>query len=308
MSERFILIGHPVGHSLSPALHAAAYQRLGREARYELVDAPQESDVVDQVRRLREGTLRGANVTVPWKRLALALADRVDPSALAVGAANVLARADDGAIVAHNTDAPGLAGDLTALLEEAGGWQGKRSALVIGNGGAALGAVVACQLAGAERVLVVARAFRGEEQATWARGEEFRRLGAHLLAWPITAGASEERSFAAATAECRLIVQATSAGMHGADSGETVAGLVPFEDLSHVAAYDLVYNPADTPFLTRARAHGHAVRGGLGMLVRQAALAIEIWWGTLPPLEPLLDAATRALAAKTAQGTSGGVP
>lgn len=305
MSERFILIGHPVGHSLSPAIHTAAYEQLGREARYELVDAPQEGHVAEQVRHLREGGVSGANVTVPWKRVALALADRVDASAQAVGAANVLARAEDGAIVAYNTDAPGLAGDLEELVSEAGGWRGSRNALVIGNGGAALGAVVACRLAGAERVLVVARAFRGDQESgVWGRGEEFRRLGAELVAWPLGAGPEVVRAFAEAAADCQLVLQATSAGMQGADSGETVAGLVPFADLRHVAAYDLVYNPAETPFLAKARAYGHTARGGLGMLVRQAALAIEIWWGTSPPLAPLLEAARRALASREAPGSA----
>src|SRR6478752_4341613 len=118
MSERFVLIGHPVGHSLSPVIHGAAYAALGRSATYDLIDAPDDDAVRAVVEEVRAGRIRGANVTVPWKRVALASADRVDESARAVGAANVLARADDGAVVAYNTDALGLAEELVQLLGE----------------------------------------------------------------------------------------------------------------------------------------------------------------------------------------------
>lgn len=300
MSERFILIGHPVGHSLSPAIHGAAYRWFQRDARYELVDAPDEEAVARVIQELREGRLTGANVTVPWKRVALGLADRVDVSAEKVGAANVLARAQDGAVVAYNTDAGGLAGELRELVSKVGGWGAAPAACVIGNGGAALGAVVACQSAGAERVYVAARSFRADTaRDLWPRAEEFQRLGAELVAWPEGAPERARVSFRETLARCRLLVQATSAGMKGADPGERLATLFPWPELSGVAAYDLVYNPSETPFLRQARAHGLAAQGGLGMLVRQAALALEIWWGTCPPFEPLFAAAQSALAGST---------
>src|SRR5690242_6072985 len=111
MSEplRFVLIGHPVGHSVSPAIHGAAYRALGVQHRYDVCDCPTPDDVRAQVARLRAREIAGANVTVPWKRLALELADRSDASARATGVANVLSRADDGQIVASNTDAGALA-------------------------------------------------------------------------------------------------------------------------------------------------------------------------------------------------------
>lgn len=296
MIDRFILIGHPVGHSLSPVIHGAAYVQLGREARYDLVDAAEEQAVAAQVERIRGGELRGANVTVPWKRLALTLADRVDESARAVGAANVLARAGDGAVVAYNTDAPALATELADLVTSRGNRLPLEMACVIGNGGAALGAVVACRMAGARKVYVVARRFRPEEDPDqWPRGRELRELGADLVAWPVS-DPGRSPTWSDVLGQARIFVQATSAGMQGADPGDEVAGLVPWGELSGVAAYDLVYKPAVTPFLRAAAAAGHATRGGLGMLVRQAALAIQIWWDVLPPLEPLASAAERALA------------
>src|SRR5690606_35758098 len=109
---QFLLVGHPVGHSVSPSIHAAAYKMLGHpDARYSVLDCPTEADVRRVFERLRSGELAGANVTVPHKTLALSLADRVDDSARDVGAANVLACVQ-GEIVAYNTDAPALAEEL----------------------------------------------------------------------------------------------------------------------------------------------------------------------------------------------------
>jgi shikimate dehydrogenase len=92
-----------------------------------------------------------------------------------------------------------------------------------------------------------------------------------------------------------VIVQATSAGMKGTSGGEELAARLPWARLSPLVAYDLVYNPPTTPFLRAAAEHGHWARGGLGMLVGQAARAIEIWWGVRPPSAPLERAARQAL-------------
>jgi shikimate dehydrogenase len=288
--SRFVLIGHPVAHSLSPVIHRAAYDCLGVDHEYLLVDAPDAAAVQEQVLRLKSGEIRGANVTVPHKRLALSLADRLDPSAERIGAANTLARDGSGAVVAYNTDALGLADVLAPLAQEA------PSAVVIGNGGAALGAVVACQLIGVGEVCVTARAFAPHvDPGEWPHADQFRRLGASTLEWLADSEFSRAR-----VASCRLLLQATSAGMQGADSGELLADLVPWAELAPQAAvYDLVYKPATTPFLSRARARGLTAEGGLSMLVAQAQFAIQIWLGSLPPRQPLMQAARRGLEQRT---------
>ncbi len=282
MSDHFILIGHPVGHSVSPAIHGRAYELLGRSAVYTLEDAPNAEAVRALVERLRSGELRGANVTVPWKQLALELADEVDPSARAVGAANVLGLSPSGRLVAHNSDAWALGAELRATSPRPG------AALVLGSGGAALAAVVSCQLAGLDEVRVTARRFDPAlPPEQWPLASQWQRLGAQMVAWP------------GLDADCwrglSAIVQATSAGMKGAPGGVELAAIVPWERLEPVVAYDLIYNPPRTPFLERAEATGHHAVGGLGMLVGQAARAIEIWWGTKPAEAPLLSAARAAL-------------
>ena len=292
MSQRFVLLGHPVAHSLSPAIHQAAYRELALPHRYELIDAADETAVKAALAELKAGRIAGSNVTVPWKKVALALADRADASAADVGAANTLVRAADGAIVAHNTDVRALAEELRGLVGTV------ERALVVGAGGAALATVAAARLAGAREVGVTARRFSAAtERSSWPGADALSRLGATPLAWPVAGNEADELArFAAGT---KLVIQATSAGMHGADPGEGVARLVPWALLPPGAgAYDLVYNPAETEFLRAASAAGVRARGGLGMLVGQAALAFEIWFGQRAPREAMQRAAEAALAAR----------
>ena len=284
--SRFILIGHPVGHSLSPTIHGAAYAWMSRDHEYQLVDAPDRDAVAAQVDQLRRGVIAGANVTVPHKRLALALADRVDVSAERIGAANTLARNAEGEVVAYNTDALGLADVL-------GEWvRGVPKAVVLGNGGAALGAVVACQHLGALDIVVTARAFSEDKpREAWPHSEQFLRLGARPLAWLSDSAATQGEVKGAA-----LVLQATSAGMKGTEGGQALADALPWHDFAPgTVVYDLIYNPPETPVLARAREHGLVAEGGLSMLVAQAQLAIRIWLGVLPPRAELLRAAREKL-------------
>jgi shikimate dehydrogenase len=282
-----VLIGHPVGHSVSPAIHRAAYQALGlADCSYDAVDCADETAVREQLARLRSGAIAGANVTVPHKRLALSLADDADPLAQKTGAANVLAR-DGDRVVAHNTDVPALADELRSGRERA------ERAVVIGNGGAALAAVVALEALGVGDVSVVARRWSGAIPSSgWAGAEPIRRLGASPVAWP----ASDDGEWHAIAAQADILIQATSAGMWGADDGQSVGDIVPWARLAAGAfAYDVVYNPPMTAFLARARDRGLAHAGGLGMLVGQAAHAIRIWLGRAPPPGDLREAAEQAL-------------
>lgn len=292
MSLRFSLFGHPVGHSLSPVIHHAAYRELGLSHRYELRDIPDLRALESAMSALRTGEIAGANVTVPWKREALALADHRAPSAERVGAANVLCPGPGGALSAHNTDVPALAEEVRSLRGV------PKTALVLGSGGAALAAVVAMQLLGASEVAVVARRFSKQTPASlWQSADEFRRLGAQTLAWPEPPGETKELVDFCERVE--VIVQATSAGMRGGEPGEQVARAVPWRRVGGDAlAYDLVYNPPETEFLTAARARGLARSHGLGMLVGQAALAIELWLGVRPPSGPLRAAAEAELESR----------
>jgi len=294
--SRFVLIGHPVGHSLSPAIHRAAYRALGLSHEYDLVDAVDEAAVRGIVDELRRGRIAGANVTVPYKRLALELADRAHPLAASTGAANVLAR-EGSQVVAYNTDVLALADQLGERAA------GARVAAVIGNGGAALAALAACRSLGVERVGVVARAWRAAERpARWPRAAEFQKAGAIVLPWPSepVPGRAGVAGDAWDTLVCssQIIVQATSAGMLGVGDGGSVRDIVPWPRLgAGTLAFDVVYNPPVTPFLEAANAAAVRSEGGLGMLVGQAARTLSLWLGVEPPRGSMREAAEQALEA-----------
>lgn len=264
MTKRFALLGDPVAHSKSPAMHAAAYRALHLECTYEAIRATP-ADLAPLVRALRDGTYDGFNVTIPHKRRILEHVDRVDPRAESVGAGNTLVRAKDGAIVAHNTDVPALAAELARLAPERTReeWRASR-AIVLGTGGAAASAIAALENDLGVREVIV-RARRGAE--------------------PLAPSEAEKGTL--------TIVQATSAGMNGADPGDVVADAIGWSDLpARAIALDVVYAPPETPFLRAAAAHGVRGANGFGMLAMQGALAFELWLGVPAPYNAMLTALT----------------
>jgi shikimate dehydrogenase len=276
-SRRFAVIGDPVSHSRSPLMHAAAYDALGLRHTYEALRVA-EHDLPAIVAALRRGEFGGLNVTVPHKERVLPLVDALDDSARSIGAANTLVRREDGRVVAHNTDTPALAAELRRLGQPPGPWARGRG-LVLGSGGAARAAVGALAAVGVREIVVRARAFDDP-----ARREAFARgAPSPVVARPLSPSRESER-------ETVIVVQATSAGMKGADPGETVAGAVAWDALGDGAvAVDVVYGAPGlgrvTPFLRAARARGLRCDDGLGMLARQGALAFELWLGVAAPVD-----------------------
>jgi shikimate dehydrogenase len=264
--RRYAVLGDPIAQSKSPLMHGAALRALGLPHTYEAIRATQ-GELPGLVAKLREGVFHGFNVTVPHKENVLALADERDESASHAGATNTLVRREDGRVVAYNTDAPALAAEIAELLPAGRTLAGAR-VLVLGSGGAARAAIAAFGAhLGAAEIAVRARGF-----ADRARAEAFAASApCPIVAEPWAASPDrEQRTFA--------IVQATSAGMRGADEGEAIADLVSWRDLPPGAvALDVVYTPRDTPWLRAARARGLRSTNGLGMLARQGALALDLW-------------------------------
>ena len=256
------VLGHPVGHSRSPAIHNAAYAELGLDWRYVKLPVPPEL-FEETVRALPDSGYRGANVTIPHKVAALRVADGASPAARAVGAANTLSFAD-GRIEAENTDAGGL---LDAIDRPVEGMH----ALVLGAGGAGRAAVWALREAGAARVAVWNRT---PERAA----ELARELEVDHAARP---GASD------------LLVNATSVGLDpavGDDEALEELGLLGADPPPLVV--DLVYRAsARTPVQAWAEAGGAAAVDGLEVLVRQGARSFELWTGAPAPLAVMRAAA-----------------
>jgi shikimate dehydrogenase len=270
--RRFAVVGDPVAHSRSPAMHMAAYRALGMPHVYEAIHTTADA-LPAVVARLRAGTLDGLNVTVPHKERVLALVDALDESARVAGAANTLVRDGAGRLVAFNTDAPALAAELRRV-SGAIAWETTR-ALVLGSGGAARAAIAALGVhLGVRDIVVRARAFADATRRDAFVATAPCRIAAQT--WGASS-ASEERTHA--------VVQATSAGMHGGDAGSAAADAVAWDSLpENAVAIDVVYAPRDTPYLRAARARGLRCDDGLGMLARQGALALELWLGQPAPL------------------------
>jgi shikimate dehydrogenase len=256
--RRLGVLGWPVRHSRSPAIHAAALAELGleREWRYQLLPVPPEL-LAETVRALPGAGFVGANVTVPHKEAALALATEASDAARAIGAANTLTFHASGAIAAENTDAPGL---LDALPDSPRG----RTALILGAGGSARAAAWALRHAGAD----VAVFNRTPERA--------QRLAADL-----------DVRAADAPEPADLLVNCTTVGLHDAD-----AAPVELATLHHYATVvDLVYRPGGTALARAAAERGIPNVDGLEILVRQGALSLELWTGRPAPIGAMRSAA-----------------
>ena len=268
--RRFAVIGDPVAHSKSPAMHMAAFRALGLPHTYEAIRVTS-GELPRVLQALREGQYDGLNVTVPHKQAALALAD--DVAVPGTAAANTLVRARDGRVVAHNTDVPALAEELRLLAGPGAPWASRR-ALVLGSGGAALAAIAALRSLGSVDVVVRARRPCGSHGT-----------GSRRSPWPRADATQPWQPSPSSEAQTLAVVQATSAGMTGADPGDTLTDVVAWDALAPDAvALDVVYAPPETPFLTAARARGLRHANGLGMLARQGALAFELWLGIPAPL------------------------
>ena len=284
-------------------MHTAALRALDLPHGYSAIDVPSEASLRRVVGEIRRGAFHGVNVTVPYKRAVLEMVDEVAASAAEVEAANVLVRTPQGRVIAHNTDVGALVAELTDLLA------GRRAlrAVVIGSGGAGLAAVAACRRLNFAIVGITSRSWVGSEAVyEAASATRARALGALATPWPTDLNVLPPSGKASQVLRMQwsefavaadLVIQATSAGMLGGDPGEGVAAVVPWALLPPQAvAYDVVYNPRETPFLAAARARGMASAGGLGMLVRQGVAAFALWTGVEPPADVMRSAAERALA------------
>lgn len=290
--RRFAVIGSPVTHSASPAMHRAAYASLGMPHGYEAAECRDEMAVKAAVGLLRNGTLAGINVTAPWKRAVLTYVDSLAPSAAAVSAANTLVREGD-RIVAHNTDVPALVSELKALGPKELG-----TAAILGAGGAASAALAACRELGVRVVAVTTRSFATSEELHESEtAVALRDKGALTVLWPSDAPAETSNASMALrlqwddlVAGADVIIQATSAR----DQAPTRA--IPWTRVKPTAVLlDLVYWPLETPFLAAARARGLRAENGVGMLVKQGALAFERWLGVAPSETVMRDAVIRQL-------------
>lgn len=277
------LIGWPTAHSLSPAMHNAAFAASGLNWR--CVPLPVLAGQLEAaVRGLAALGFRGASVTAPYKQRVLPFVDRVDPKACAIGAVNTLVVCQDGmSVCGYNTDEMGF---INALRCSGASPQGCR-ALIVGAGGAARAVAFGLLWAGADEIVVLSRTPRqGEEMVADLAAHATHEV--RLAAFPLTTATLVKAAF-----QATLLVNATPLGTWP----ETGNSLWP-DDVAlpaHLLVFDLVYNPRRTRLLEQANASGARALDGLEMLVQQGATAFALWTGKPAPVAVMRAACIRML-------------
>jgi len=268
MNYQLGLIGFPLGHSLSPKIHAAALIACGLQGDYSLFPIPPEDTqaLKDLLTRVRTRELHGLNVTIPHKQNVIPLLDELTPTAKAIGAVNTIYLKDE-KLIGDNTDALGFLSDLKQAFHSS--FLIPHSALVLGAGGSAR-AVVYALLNDGWQVTIATR--RIEQAQQLAQSFPNYQL-------PVTNFTDLQPS------TFNLLVNTTPLGM----SPNIETSPLPENTVlsKSTFVYDLVYNPRETRLVKDARAQGLQATTGLGMLIEQAALAFELWTRHNPPREIL---------------------
>lgn len=264
------LLGYPLGHTLSPAMHQAALAWAGLPGTYMAMPVPPER-LEGAMAGVRAWRLPGMNVTVPHKTAVIPFLDGLTPQARALGAVNTLFW-DGDRLLGDNTDYAGFLESLPPALPS------DVTVTVLGAGGAARAVVAAMRDRGARAIHLAAR---NPDQAA--------RLRAELLTGtPGTTLSPDDPALGALFARSDLLINATPVGMdcRSLPPGAEQLALLP----ATAWVYDLIYNPAETPLLATAHARGLRCQNGLDMLLCQAAAAFERWTGRKPPLSLLREA------------------
>jgi len=270
-TQPFAVLGHPIGHTLSPVMHNAAFNALRMDAVYLAFDVDP-ANLMRVLPAMADMGFKGVNLTVPLKEVAFRGIADLDVSARLLGAVNTIEFLPGG-LRGHNTDGAGF---VQALREAFGIAIAGRSVFVLGCGGAGRAVALTCASEGASRLAIAdSDADRPANVAA-----EVRKVSPDR---PVTVVAADANAWIRAAREADLVVQATPVGMKRTDPP-----LLPpkaFRDGQKV--YDLIYMYPETAVMQAARAAGAQAANGLGMLLHQGARAFSIWTGRTAPLDSM---------------------
>ena len=274
------IIGYPIAHSISPAMHNAAFKRLGLDFEYVPFEVKPE-DLRSAIDGLRDKGVVGFNVTIPHKEAIIPLLDEVTKLPRTIGAVNTV-RIEGQKLVGYNTDGAGF---LESLKIDAGIEPKDKDFVLLGAGGAAR--AVAVMLAGSEAKSVIVTdidAKKGDALVNYV-GSQFET---RMEFFP-----EKDSGLLKAISEADVVINATPIGMH---PREDECPLPPNSVLrAQCSVFDLVYNPPETKLMKIAKEKGSNAVNGLGMLVRQGALSFTIWTGLTAPIDVMWKAAKEAL-------------
>lgn len=269
-TAKYAVVGNPIGHSLSPEIHALFAKQCKQDMTYERLQAPLDA-FDDFALGLRDAGYLGLNITTPFKLDAAKLSDDLTARARLAGAVNTLVF-DEDAIVGDNTDGIGFVRDVTGRLK----FQLKGSSVLILGAGGGVRGMIGALLEEKPKWIAVANRTHGRAQEL---ADEF---GVEALAYDEVAAEHFD-----------LVINATSASLN-----QALPPIDPetFDDC--LLAYDLVYDPRPTPFMQLAKSGGAAaISDGLGMLVEQAAESFMVWRGVMPKTAPVYTQLRRVMEA-----------
>lgn len=254
--QRFGLIGFPVKHSFSAAMHNAAFAAAGINARYELWEVPVEQLGMFLQSLQRQG-IAGLNVTIPHKERAVDFLAELSPEVHQIGAVNTICVRQNGTLAGFNTDCAGFARHIKALKARI-----SRAAL-IGAGGAAKAVAAALAQAGTSCIGI----YDVQESRRRELAEKINHIYQHTTAYAVDSVDGLDLR------EKTILINASPVGMKPEDPSPAGDAKLP----SHLFVYDLIYNPAETPLLRQAKASGCGFTNGLMMLLYQGMGAFEHW-------------------------------
>ena len=277
-TKPFAVIGHPIGHTLSPVMHNASMEEIGFDGIYLALDILPD-DLMQTLPAMQKMGFGGVNLTIPHKEIAFHGLEKLDESAELFGAANTVAFTDEGP-VGYNTDGYGF---IKALEEAFGKTVEGDAVFILGCGGAGRAIALQCAVKGAKSVVLAdidaerVRRLKEELQTRFSGLEVVEALCD-----------CEKPALAHA---CDLVVQASPVGMKEGDPS-----LLPPEAFREgQRAFDLIYMYPETAFLSTAKGAGAQIANGLGMLLHQGARAFEIWTGVAPSISAMRRALEAAV-------------
>jgi shikimate dehydrogenase len=276
MQEKYLMagvMGHPVMHSRSPALHNYWLKQHGLAGHY-MPLAIAADDIEKALRALPALGFAGCNLTMPHKEKAIPVMDRVSPLVRKIGAMNCVVVGSDGSLEGNNFEAFGY---TESLVQEIPDWRADLGPIVIlGAGGGARAVAAGLAERGAKEIRVINRS-----------PERAEKLAADIGS-PVTALPWSMRE--EALRDAALVINSTSQGMKGQPPLDIRLDALP----TTAAVSDLIYTPLETPFLEQARRRGNHTVNGLGMLLNQARPAFKAWFGVMPEVTPELRASIEA--------------
>ena len=273
------IIGDPIAHSMSPAIHNAAFDKLGLNYLYVPFRVKRE-ELGKAIAGVRALNIRGLNVTIPHKVTVIPFLDELDPLAQRIGAVNTIVN-DDGVLTGYNTDATGF---LQTLLERGGEPRGK-NVVILGAGGASRAISFILAERGA-RLVILNRLL----ELDWA--EELASRISQVFKKEVKALELNEKNLKKVLANADILVNATSVGM-SPNIDETPVS--PDLLRPSLTVFDIVYNPIKTRLLREAEAAGAKTISGVDMLVWQGALGFELWTGAKAPVKLMRETAIKGL-------------